>query len=331
MSAKDHTAARFDKIIAKLERLVGADPEVAYAFACKIVGRERAHRVLEPALGLLTQRGSAVGRPVLRERFLDLTENGVRYDQDCVLRVQILGALRAIGSAADVDLAKLGLRTIQLQPPARIDVAQGLRAASLLWLSEIEPSRVDFYAVELLQDPHTSRFSGEPAVTAMRVLAARGQVLPIWAVARRSALPPDCLAQAFASLRKIPADLQTEALCEHLTRAVDDGENGEATALVIAEAIILNQLAGGYRLVLDLLRKTTNLNLLLYLVTTIVRSGETMLQDELRRLHMEEKDPGKRWVYEEVLGKPGREPKPSSRRGKGLDKCSKTVILGAIE
>ncbi|HVB96587.1 MAG TPA: hypothetical protein VNG11_02535, partial [Chloroflexota bacterium] len=184
----------------------------------------------------------------------------------------------------------------------RVDVAQGLRSASLLWLSEIEPSRVDYYAVEMLQDPHASTFSGEPALTAIRVLAARGQILPIWALARRTALAPDCLAQAFASLRKIPADLQSEALLEHLARAMDEGENGEGLALVAAEAIVLNGLSPGYPTVLKLLRETTNPNLLLYLLTAIVRSGEVALRDELARLQAAEGDPSKRRVYDQMLG-----------------------------
>ena len=302
MPARDRTSARIDDIVAKLNTLWESDRDAAFEFACQVVSRERAHRALEPALEILTHRPRFEARPALRERFVDLTETGMRYDQDCALRVLIAGALRAIGATEDLDLAKIGLRTVQLQPPGRVDVAQGLRSASLLWLSEIEPSRVDYYAVEMLQDPHASTFSGEPALTAIRVLAARGQILPIWALARRTALAPDCLAQAFASLRKIPADLQSEALLEHLARAMDEGENGEGLALVAAEAIVLNGLSPGYPTVLKLLRETTNPNLLLYLLTAIVRSGEVALRDELARLQASEGDPSKRRVYDQMLG-----------------------------
>src|SRR5919201_5708344 len=98
----------------------------------------------------------------------------------------------------------------------------------------------------------------------MRVLARRGQLLPIWTVVHRPGAMPgggwvaDVLAQAFASLRALPADLQLEALRAHLAQASALGEAGEAVALVAAEAIVLNELADGYGMVLDLLRESSN-------------------------------------------------------------------------
>ncbi len=300
MRQNPRAATRFDVAVARLQLLQGSDPGAATTLAIELIDRERAHRVLEPALDWLIDHPVAAARPTLRSRFVDLTDNGVRYDQDCELRVRLVRAFRAIGAREDQDLAELGLRTIQLQPPGRVDVAQPLRGQCVLWLSELDPIRADYFAVELLHDPHRSVFNGEPTVTAIQVLAAHGQPLPIWAVAQEASAP-DVLAQAFASLRQAPADLQLGILRKHLATARAAGENGEGVALVAAEAIVLNRLAGGYSDVIDLLRDTPNQNLFLYLAMTIGRSADPALRPLLLSLRKHLADDRKRRVLDDAV------------------------------
>jgi hypothetical protein len=175
-----------------------------------------------------------------------------------------------------------------------------------LFLAEIDRGRVEYFAVELLNDPHLSSFSGEPAVTAIQVLAARGQILPIWALARRPGPQPDVLAQAFASLRGAPRDLQLDALLGHLTEAIDRGEDGEPVALVAAEAIVLNRLTGGYATVVKLLRQSTNLNLVLYLAVTAARQDDPALRVFLIAARDAERSSQKAAILSEALGQVSR-------------------------
>jgi hypothetical protein len=302
MRSSSRGESRTETLANRLDVLVRTDPDAAYRLAAEIVARERAHRVLEPALEVLSARPSPDVRPALRQRFADLTDNGMRYDQDCSLRVKIVQLLRSIGSPEDVDLAERGVRSIQLNPPARVDVAQALRGQCLLLLSDIAPERAPYYAVELLHDPHQSSFSGEPAVTAIQVLAEHAQILPVWAVARRTGSHPDVLAQAFASLRRSPPDLQLDALLLQLQDAAARGETGEGVALVAAEAIVLNHLAGGYPAVIDLLRDTTNLNLYRYLLITAARDGDNPVREQLLDAGSREKNPAKASILAEVFG-----------------------------
>ena len=302
MPSSSRGESRTETLAGRFQLLVESDLDAALRLAEDIIGRERAHRVLEPALDLLASRPKPEFRSVLRERFADLTENGMRFDQDCSLRVKIVQVLRAIGSPEDGDLAERGVRLIQLNPPSKIDVAQALRGQCLLLLADLRPDRAQYFAVELLQDPHLSAFSGEPAVTAIQVLAERANILPIWALARRTGSPPDVLAQAFASLRGAPQDLQLDALHLHLKDAADRGENGEGVSLVAAEAIVLNHLVEGYPAVADLLNVTPNLNLYQYLVLTAARGGDEILLELLRSTGAKESDPGKIALLAEALG-----------------------------
>jgi hypothetical protein len=261
---------------ARLSILQRSDPDRAHAFALDLIARERAHRALEPALALVAEAARPESRPALRARYFDLAEHGDRYDQDCALRVLLVRALASIESRDDRDVCENAIATVQIR--MGVDVAQNLRAEGLLLLALIEPELADFRAVELLADPHTSTFSGEPAVTAVRVLAKRGHYLPVWALARRAGVAPDALAQVFASLaHAAPRDYQTEALLGQLAEARARAEAGEATALVAAEAIVLNELANGYSAVMELLGSTPNRNLRDYLEVAVRRSADPRL------------------------------------------------------
>lgn len=292
---------RLDTAVARLSILRQSDADAATAYAIELVATHHEHRVLEPALELLTAAAPAGARMALRARFADLAERGDRLDQDCSLRAGIVRALRAIDSRSDGDVAEQALRTVQLGWTG-VDLAQGLRAEGLLLLAAGDPERADLFAAELLGDPHASRFSGEPTLTAIRVLARRGQFVTIWAKVRRPGLPPDVVAQAFASARSVPADLQLAALREHLDAATALGEEGEATALVVAEAIVLNELADGYPLLLDLLRETPNTNLHQYLVVTAARASDPRLRNLMDGLRKQERDERKRAVLDSALG-----------------------------
>lgn len=302
LSRASRADQRLAAMVDQLNALSDGDPGPATDYAIDLIAQRREHRVLEPALDFLLNHPTERARHPLRERFADLMDNGIRHDQDCALRERIARVLQEIGDLDDQDLAERGLHTIQLQPPARIDVAQGLRGRCLLWLSDLAPERANYYAVEMLSDPHRSIYSGEPTVTAIQVLAARGQILPIWALARRDGLPPDVLAQAFASLRKSPRDLQLEALRNHLARARGDGESGEAIALVSAEAIILNALTNGYAEVIDLILTTTNRNLCVYLVSTASRQVDATLQAHLHTARQSAFEPWRRAIFADALG-----------------------------
>jgi hypothetical protein len=292
---------RVDALVARLSMLQAIDRDRALAVATEIVAGERSHRALEPALKLIEPDPPADARQPLRQRFFDLAEDGLHRDVDCELRALIVRALRSLDSHADEDVAEAGLRTVQPTPPSMTDVAQPLRAESLLLLAQSDPDRADYWAAELLSDPHLSEFSGEPAVTAIRLLDRRGQRLPIWALARRPGLQVDALAQAFASLRDAPSDLQLGALREHLAWALPRGEPGEPTALVAAEALVLNRLEDGYGLVLDLLRQTPNLNLFRYLAMTALRSDAPRLRRPLADLRAAV-DAAKADALRELLG-----------------------------
>ena len=116
-------------------------------------------------------------RPVLREKYLRFHAEGKR-DKAGMLRESLTRLLVYIEHPEDADIYKLGVETYYLQPVD--DVAQNLRAVALAGLAPIDPPLACLYAARFLGEPYTSVFNCEPALTAVDVLVASNQRLPIY-------------------------------------------------------------------------------------------------------------------------------------------------------
>ena len=116
-------------------------------------------------------------RPTLRAAYMRFHDQPTR-DKAGMLRESLVRLLVHIEHPADADIYRLGLESYHLQPVD--DVAQNLRAAALAGLAPIDPSLACLYATRFLGEPHTSVFNCEPAMTALDVLVASNQRLPIY-------------------------------------------------------------------------------------------------------------------------------------------------------
>ncbi|MDE2634726.1 MAG: hypothetical protein OXI30_00055 [Chloroflexota bacterium] len=116
-------------------------------------------------------------RAVLREKCLRFFKDSKR-DKAGLLREGLTRLLVHIEHPDDADIYKLGVETYHFQPVD--DVAQNLRAVALAGLAPIDPPLACFYATRFLGEPYTSVFNCEPAMTAIKVLVASNQRLPIY-------------------------------------------------------------------------------------------------------------------------------------------------------
>ena len=116
-------------------------------------------------------------RWLLREKYLRFHAKP-QSDKAGLLREGLTQLLVHIGHAADADIFLLGLEAYYRQPVD--DVAQNLRAAALAGLAPLDPPLACLYATRFLGEPHTSVFNCEPAMTALDVLVAADERLPIY-------------------------------------------------------------------------------------------------------------------------------------------------------
>ncbi len=116
-------------------------------------------------------------RQALRDKCLGYYAESKR-DKAGMLREGLTRLLVHIEHSDDADIYKLGVETYYLQPVD--DVAQNLRAVALAGLAPIDPPLACLYAARFLGESHTSVFNCEPAMTAIDVLVASNQQLPIY-------------------------------------------------------------------------------------------------------------------------------------------------------
>ncbi|TAK22830.1 MAG: hypothetical protein EPO26_10265 [Chloroflexota bacterium] len=273
---------RIDAVVARLRFLAETDPAACQRLALDILRSENSPRAIEPALKLLASDPPTEARLTLRDLYWAFHREPIRRDIDCELRTSIVEMLRTLNSGADADIAEAAISTIQPTPPGMVDVAQPLRAGGLLLMAQIDPEIAAYHAAALVTDPHTSAFSGEPAATAIRLLAGMRQFLPIWGAARRPGLPPEALAAALEALGGAPASLVLTLLHDHLTAATARGPEGEADILVIGDAAFTGRFAAMYEAIADRVAATTNVNLARYLAVAARRSADEAAIEAMR-------------------------------------------------
>jgi hypothetical protein len=145
-------------------------------------------------------------RATLTERYDELAASP-RRDPAANLRAELLRALHPMVTVADRERLEKALTTYEFGPLG--ENCSGLRAAALLALADLEPELAETYAINLLGDriEHTEKMSGEPALTAVRFLAARGATGPIFLYAQQGGAGQETLAEAYRSLAGLPAAL----------------------------------------------------------------------------------------------------------------------------
>jgi len=162
----------------KLERLRGlADqPAEQVDYALELVETEDNPDVVQAALDALADTPDARVRRALLDRFTRDADGAGGGDSDCYRRVALLQALRYRAQRDDASILERGVTTYEFKPPfypddpTRGDVAAGLRSVALVTLNEVDETLGGYHAARLLIDRYTSPMSGEPAVTAARVL-----------------------------------------------------------------------------------------------------------------------------------------------------------------
>ncbi len=168
------------ELYAELQRATA--PERRRDLALRLLARTNSRQYLDECLRTL-QSGRVIAtldeshRLPLREKCLGYFADGKR-DKGGLLRESLTRLLVHIEHPDDADVYQLGVETYYRQPVD--DVAQNLRAVALAGLAPIDPPLACLYATRFLGEPYTSVFNGEPAMTAIDVLVAADQRLPIY-------------------------------------------------------------------------------------------------------------------------------------------------------
>ena len=150
--------------------------------ALELLQATTARSHVEAAMGVLSAAAlDDRARPALRERLNFYFENTDK-DRGATLRETLIRLLIGINHPDDLDLYLRAVAVYEGIPPVpKIDVAQKLRTAALIGISEVDADLAQLYAVKLLSEVgDTSDFSGEPALTALNLLVRFERWEPIY-------------------------------------------------------------------------------------------------------------------------------------------------------
>jgi hypothetical protein len=283
-----------DKPSDKLERLralADTPPEQA-TYAVRFL-KDRTPDVVLAAARVLGEREDPAFRAPMLAAYTTLAANPTKRDPGGTLRIALLDALRPIAQHDDVPLFERAASSFEFLYG---EVAGDLRAAGLRALQAIDPTLAGYYAVRSLDDPHMTLTQGEPALTAIKVLAAQDQSLPIYAYAlREGAQHADVVAEALRSLTRIPRST--------LATLVERYQHSTSEIVLLGFFdLLLGHRDGAAHddVVFHFLRTTTHHNLYRYVLILLVNRHDPDLDDVLLDLARRERDHHKRAIWDDV-------------------------------
>jgi len=291
----------------KLERLRGlaGQPQEQVDYALELVETDDNLDVVQAALDALADTPDARVRRALLDRFTRDADGAGGGDSGCYRRVALLQALRYRAQRDDAAILERGVTTYEFKPPflpkhldpTHGDVAAGLRSVALVTLNEVDETLAGYHAARLLVDEYTSPMSGEPAVTAARVLAAQGHALPLYGyLLREEPGISEVVGECLRNLTPLPASL----LPALVARYRDNTD--EIVLLGLFDLLLAHPDRARYDdVVLDFLRATRLYNIYRYLVSAIVASRREDLAARLQAMGASEPDRLKAEILRDAL------------------------------
>lgn len=268
------------------------DPDAQRDLAVSYVQESKDLEVLRPALGILQAQGDPALRPVLHEKYAWCEQAPERHDSGGFIRAAIIRALQPIINDDDLPLLQRAL--LSYGWAGMYEVCAEVRAAALNALADLDPDLSTFYAARFLRDPHNSN-SGEPALSAVRLLAAQGQLAPLFGYAAFPPTPGDTpawlqgtseiTAEALRNLLHLPASLVPLLIKEYVK------SEDEQILLGLYDLLLAHPARAQWRHVIeDFLRTTRLMDLYALVVTQIVATRDEDLIAMLKELAAAETD-----------------------------------------
>src|SRR6266567_2254147 len=295
-------------ILHQLRSLANQPGEQAH-YALEVLERERGTQVASEALAVLTNAPVQQGRPLLRRLYEYYDDAGVKRDAGGDLRIALVGALLPIAEPQDQALAERAVSTYEFLPPNREECTGGLRAAGLVLLNNLDPVLASFHCTRLLVDGYTSRMSGEPAVSAVRLLASQmshlpyqGHLLPLYSYLFQHKCHPEVEGECLRQLAKAPEGI-VESILSHYTTRISVGTGTPVPRHEIKDDVVL---LGLFDLLLTsskesaclpfieaFLRETQRYDIYHYVLTTIIANHSSEAWNLLLKVAQDEREPEK--------------------------------------
>jgi hypothetical protein len=258
-----------------------------------LLARAKNPEAIASAVAMLGDSADPRIRQVIAQKYETLNAEPRRRDSGCFQRTAVVRALRGRATTDDIALLETALWTVEIV--GRFDAASELRAAALVTLNDVDGALACFHGVRLLSDAH--EMSGEPALTAARLLAMREQLLPLYGLVANGGGMPEVRAECLRGLTGLPVSLVAYLLEQYR-------DEKEATVVVGLFDLVLghpsrSEFAGFIASFLD---RTQSIDLYRFAVNSIIAGRDPVLIALLRRPDGPVENSAKGTVLREALG-----------------------------
>jgi len=273
---------------AALKALAG-DPAALRAKAIELVEKSRHLEIVRAALLVLQHEENPDLRPLLHRTYDRCDGAPERHDSGGIVRAAVIRALQPIVHPDDLPILNRALRSYQML--GLYELCAELRTAALLTLNDLDPDLAALYAARFLTDPLNSN-SGEPALSAIRLLAAQQNLGPVLSVASWKTVASfsggngEIIGEALRNLTELPVSMMPLLIERHR-----DSED-EQVLLGLYDLLLAHPARAAWRdEIVDFLRTTPLLDLYGLVATQIVVTRDETLIGALRDLAEIERDP----------------------------------------
>jgi hypothetical protein len=262
-------------------RDLAGQPEEQAQLAITLLEPKLGAEVILAALQALCEDPPLAARSPLLRLYAYYEEQGLRRDPAANLRASVLRVLRPLVLPEDTPLLAQATETYVFPPPTFQEEGALLRSAALNALSDVDETLARYHAVRLLANEHTDPMSGEPALSAARLLAVYGEITPLYFYVVQD------------NARTLP-----EVLSARYHTTPEDG------VLAGLFDLLLLHREGPYELdfLRTFLRTTERFDAYRYVTTVMLTAGRPVLLDELLTAARAEQHPDRLVILGQVLG-----------------------------
>lgn len=274
-------------------RDLAQDPEAQVSAAVRILKTSRHLDVVRTAVGIIGEQRDPAYRGVLIEKYEWCDAQGPRGDTSGYIREAIIKALQPVVQPADLPLLQRAMTTYQKD--GIYEVCAGLRSAALIAANDVDPAYATLFAARFLTDPDNS-FSGEPARTAIKVLAAQQQLAPIFGLVSWGNANGETIGEGLRHLDELPASM-VPLLVDRYRESEDD-----QVLLGLWDLLLAHPTRDEWKdELIRFFRTTTLMDLYGIIAIQVVASRSEVLITALRELASEEFDPLRKGLLDQAL------------------------------
>lgn len=270
--------------------------EAQVEMAVRLLDPKSSREALRAAVRVIQSQPTDEARLPLVLLVQHFGRNGGSADCGTYLRSEVMRALRPLVRQDDREFLTQALLTYEYPPPERREDAAMLRSTALVAMAELDEVLCRYHAVRLLVDGQTDPMSGEPAVTAARLLASFGDILALFQFVCNGAnmAKPDVMAAVLGSMTTLPVQMIPTLLATVGARA--DG----AVMIGLAD-LLLGHVSGprGLDYLLSAVRRVDN-DTARYIAFAMVSHGGDDWIRQLAKVLQQDRDPKRRAIAAEV-------------------------------